>query len=386
MADRNHVMPIITPVYPQQNSTFNVSHSTLAIIQDEFKTSLDIMGEILTGESSWTKIFQPSKFFTKYKYFLAITVFANSDEELLEWRGLVESKLRFLPTSLEEIECVQRSHLNPDQFLLPYEKSQGRPSSVWFVGLEISKSNGTIVQLDFSLHIRDFCLLVKSRAHAIFKAGMDIQVNHLKRKDLKDYVPDELKKEKTIPNTVGSRIIARLSTEGRHSISESDELQRSPTSRKRSAEDEIGSNNQKISLLTNDENNSISESEEPQKSPTSERCAQIQTNGNNNKKELLLSNENNFILESDETQKCSLFENEINNLPNILLPTKEENHSILTENEKIEKQSLLPTEVNSGITKLEDSQDNKVSNIFCAEDDTEESDKRKLRLLSPTIA
>jgi len=228
MADRNHVMPIITPVYPQQNSTFNVSHSTLDIIQDEFKTSLDIMGEILTGESSWSKLFQPSKFFTKYRYFLAITVFANCDEELLEWRGLVESRLRFLPTSLEEIDCVQRSHLNPDQFSLPFEKSQGRPSSVWFVGLEISKSNGTIVQLDFSSHIRDFCLLVKSRAHSIFRAGMDIQVNHLKRKDLKDYVPDELKKEKAIPNTVGSKIIARLSTEGRHSLSELEESQKKP--------------------------------------------------------------------------------------------------------------------------------------------------------------
>ncbi|XP_015364234.1 PREDICTED: poly(A) polymerase type 3 [Diuraphis noxia] len=353
MADRNHVMPIITPVYPQQNSTFNVSHSTLAIIQDEFKTSLDIMGEILTGESSWSKIFQPSKFFTKYRYFLAITVFANCDEELLEWRGLVESRLRFLPTSLEEIECVQRSHLNPDQFVLPYDKSQGRPSSVWFVGLEISKSNGTVVQLDFSSHIRDFCLLVKSRAHAIFKDGMDIQVNHLKRKDLKDYVPDELKKEKAIPNTVGSKIIARLSTEGRHSISELEkESQKSPTSRKRSIEDEIDDNIIKKSLSLNEEM---------------------------------------FVLGSVETQRSPSSENKSNNLVNTLLSSPKENHSVSTENETKEninfvKESLLLSDAKHSTIESGNSLTSPVSNKCCADDETDENDQKKLRLLHPTVA
>lgn len=353
MADRNHVMPIITPVYPQQNSTFNVSHSTLAIIQDEFKTSLDIMGEILTGESSWSKIFQPSKFFTKYRYFLAITVFANCDEELLEWRGLVESRLRFLPTSLEEIECVQRSHLNPDQFILPYEKSQGRPSSVWFVGLEISKSNGTVVQLDFSTHIRDFCLLVKSRAHTIFKAGMDIQVNHLKRKDLKDYVPDELKKEKAIPNTVGSKIIARLSTEGKHSIPELvEESQKSPTSRKRSIDDETDDNIIKKNLL---------------------------------------SNEDIFVLGSVESHRSPSSENKSNNLVNTLLSTAKDNHPISTENETKEnidivKESLLLTDARHSTIESGDSLTSPVSNKCCADDESEENDQKKLRLLHPTVA
>ena len=33
--DRNHIMPIITPAYPPQNSTFNVTQSNLKIIQKE---------------------------------------------------------------------------------------------------------------------------------------------------------------------------------------------------------------------------------------------------------------------------------------------------------------------------------------------------------------
>ena len=47
--DRFHNMPIITPAYPQQNSTFNVTKSTLKVMQDEFRFSLNICEEIATG-------------------------------------------------------------------------------------------------------------------------------------------------------------------------------------------------------------------------------------------------------------------------------------------------------------------------------------------------
>ena len=47
ISDRFHLMPIITPAYPQQNSTFNVSRSTLEVMKGEFQQSLEICEEIM---------------------------------------------------------------------------------------------------------------------------------------------------------------------------------------------------------------------------------------------------------------------------------------------------------------------------------------------------
>lgn len=68
VSDRYHLMPIITPAYPQQNSTFNVSCSTRAVMQEEFRQGFIMTEEIMTGKASWDKLFEPPNFFVKYKY------------------------------------------------------------------------------------------------------------------------------------------------------------------------------------------------------------------------------------------------------------------------------------------------------------------------------
>lgn len=89
-------MPIITPAYPQQNSTFNVSLSTRTIIMEEFKVGLHITGDIIVGKATWDKLFEPPPFFLKYKHFIVLLVMAETSDDHLEWCGLVESKVRLL--------------------------------------------------------------------------------------------------------------------------------------------------------------------------------------------------------------------------------------------------------------------------------------------------
>merc|ERR1712002_468320 len=45
-ADRFHLMPIITPAYPQQNSTFNVSMSTRTVMEERFKHGFQTMDDV----------------------------------------------------------------------------------------------------------------------------------------------------------------------------------------------------------------------------------------------------------------------------------------------------------------------------------------------------
>jgi len=58
-------MPIITPAYPQQNSTFNVSTSTKKVILSEFSNGMSITDEIMLGKASWKKLFETPSFFFK---------------------------------------------------------------------------------------------------------------------------------------------------------------------------------------------------------------------------------------------------------------------------------------------------------------------------------
>jgi poly(A) polymerase len=60
-------MPIITPAYPQQNSTFNVTHSTREIMIGEFKRGLDICNAILLEKKVWADLFEPLSFFTLFR-------------------------------------------------------------------------------------------------------------------------------------------------------------------------------------------------------------------------------------------------------------------------------------------------------------------------------
>ncbi|KFQ27449.1 Poly(A) polymerase gamma, partial [Mesitornis unicolor] len=141
LSDRYHVMPIITPSYPQQNSTYNVSMSTRAIMEEEFKRGLQITNEILQEKSDWSKIFEPLNFFKKYRHYIMLTTSASTEKHHLEWNGLVESKIRVLVANLERNDFITIAHVNPQSF--PGHKElhkQNGHVSMWFIGTEFKKA------------------------------------------------------------------------------------------------------------------------------------------------------------------------------------------------------------------------------------------------------
>ena len=52
-AERYQLMKILTPAYPAQNSTFNVSVSTLEVLKAEFRRGKEVTKRILLNTAKW---------------------------------------------------------------------------------------------------------------------------------------------------------------------------------------------------------------------------------------------------------------------------------------------------------------------------------------------
>ncbi|KAM9599642.1 poly(A) polymerase gamma-like [Morphnus guianensis] len=207
-SDRYHVMPIITPAYPQQNSTYNVSTSTRAVMVEEFKHGLAVTNEILQGKSDWSKLFEPLNFFQKYKHYIVLTASASTEEHHLEWVGLVESKIRVLVGNLERNEFISIAHVTPQSF--PGSRDLCKQSgyvSMWFLGIAFRKvENAERVNVDLTCVIQSFNDTVYSQANNlhVLKEGMKIEAAHVKRKHLHYFLPAETlqkRKKQSMPGT-----------------------------------------------------------------------------------------------------------------------------------------------------------------------------------------
>uniref|UniRef100_A0A1Q3F863 Poly(A) polymerase n=1 Tax=Culex tarsalis TaxID=7177 RepID=A0A1Q3F863_CULTA len=202
--DRFHLMPIITPAYPQQNSTFNVSSSTRKVMLNEFNRGMQITDEIMLGKAGWDKLFEAPSFFFKYRHFIVLLVTSNNADDHLEWCGLVESKIRYLIQNLERNLHINLAHVNPKCFEQQEQNQKddgegGKTTlcSLWFIGLEFERSEN--LNVDLTESIQNFTDAVHKHAVHIkvLKDGMKIEARHVRRKQLNQYLdPNLLKRER----------------------------------------------------------------------------------------------------------------------------------------------------------------------------------------------
>ncbi|XP_006817482.2 poly(A) polymerase gamma-like [Saccoglossus kowalevskii] len=191
-------MPIVTPAYPQQNSTYNVTLSTKAVLVEEFKQGLSVTEEIHLGKADWAKLFEPTNFFQKYRHYIVLSASATTVEHHLEWIGLVESKIRLLTGNLERNLCITLAHVNPEAFspMTSSEKIEDKPvlCSMWFIGLSFEKLENMNVDLTYDIQSFTDTVYRLAVSTNMYKEGMKLEAKHVKKKQLGDYLPQSVLK------------------------------------------------------------------------------------------------------------------------------------------------------------------------------------------------
>ncbi|XP_034567891.1 poly(A) polymerase alpha-B-like isoform X2 [Notolabrus celidotus] len=114
-------MPVITPAYPQQNSTCNVSRSSLAVITEEIKRGYEITECIRQKRESWSKLFEALDFLDQYKHYIKVELTSTTKEQHRDGVCLFESKIRHLVGTLERIPLISRAHVNLQSYPGPQD-------------------------------------------------------------------------------------------------------------------------------------------------------------------------------------------------------------------------------------------------------------------------
>ncbi|XP_042007957.1 nuclear poly(A) polymerase 1-like [Salvia splendens] len=183
--DRSHLMPIITPAYPCMNSSYNVSTSTLQVMMEEFHRGNEICEEIESNKLNWETLFDSFLFFEAYTNYLQMDIAAETDEDLMSWKGWVESRKRLLTLKIErDTNGVLQCHPHPGEIS---DKSKPLHHS-YFMGLRRKQgANPQEAQpFDLRMTVEDFKHDVY--AYSFWKPAMLIHVCHVKRKDLPIFV------------------------------------------------------------------------------------------------------------------------------------------------------------------------------------------------------
>ncbi|VDN98726.1 unnamed protein product [Rodentolepis nana] len=215
-SDQLHLMPILTPSYPSQNSTYNVQRSNKIVIEREFKEAFDITRDIVLKKRPWSDLFTPSFFFT-YRHYLCVIVGGNEKRPFKERCGLVESRLRVLVSNLESIRYVQLAHVNSRSYGRGPKDEEAEFIKKWFIGIvfgddpaqstsvnhlatnHTNNNNSTDsqssdhhrVNVDLTKEVRSFEHALERGTSSELTPSVVVTIKHLKRNNLVDVLPPE---------------------------------------------------------------------------------------------------------------------------------------------------------------------------------------------------
>ncbi|XP_026175067.1 poly(A) polymerase type 3-like [Mastacembelus armatus] len=186
-SDRSHIMPIITPAYPQQNTSFNVSPSTLAIMTEEIKRGHAITQEIQQKNAAWSKLFETPNFFEKYQHYVVLQATSATEEQHLQWVSLVESKIRSLVGILERNVHISLAHVNLESFPGPSKANNKKVKSTkWLIGLLFNMKEWEKKKTDLTSDLHSFTdsIICLAENCKIYEEGMTISATYVRRENL----------------------------------------------------------------------------------------------------------------------------------------------------------------------------------------------------------
>ncbi|KAK5110446.1 hypothetical protein LTR62_005797 [Meristemomyces frigidus] len=100
--DALHLMPILTPAVPSTNTAHTICRSTKHVMMAELQRGEDLATEIYTNNKPWSTLFQRHQFFTEaYKHYICVNTAARTKDAQDKWSGLVQSKIKWLVTGIE---------------------------------------------------------------------------------------------------------------------------------------------------------------------------------------------------------------------------------------------------------------------------------------------
>ncbi|KAL6505776.1 hypothetical protein OROHE_023155 [Orobanche hederae] len=151
-------------------------------LQPHLKVPLDA---IEANKASWGALFEPFAFFKAYKNYLQIDIAAENDDDMMNWKGWVESRIRLLTLQIErDMNGILQCHPYPGDFP---DKSKPFHHS-YFMGLRKKKGANPQEREQFDMRMTVEYFKRDVYAYSCWKPTMWIHVCHVKQKDIPHFV------------------------------------------------------------------------------------------------------------------------------------------------------------------------------------------------------